>query len=406
MTTVVFVSPYFTDFNLRAIRAIAQLPAVQLGVISQVPQESLSSEARSQIQAHWRVADALDSGQLVAATSELARQLGPIHRLFGGNEQLQVPLAEARAQLGIAGMSVASAQNFRDKARMKEVLRASGLPCARHRLVSSEIEALVFAAETGYPLVVKPPDGAASQATYRADDVNSLQTALARSAPSADHPLLLEEFITGEEHSFDTFSLNGEPVWHSITHYLPQPLDAMRNPWIQWRVLLPREIDDPPYDDIRQAGWQALDALGMTTGVTHLEWFRRRDGTIAISEVAARPPGAQIMTLISRANDMDAVGAWCRLMVEEAFDTPRRKYAVGAAYLRGQGSGLVTAVHGVDVVERELGHLVTDAILPRIGQSPSPSYEGEGFIIVRHPETAVVASALGRIVETVRVDLG
>jgi hypothetical protein len=33
------------------------------------------------------------------------------------------------------------------------------------------------------------------------------------------------------------------------------------------------------------------------------------------------------------------------------------------------------------------------------------SYEGEGFIIVRHPQTSVVADALKRIVSTVRVEL-
>ena len=33
--------------------------------------------------------------------------------------------------------------------------------------------------------------------------------------------------------------------------YLPPPLDVLRNPWIQWTVLLPRELDDPRYDGIR-----------------------------------------------------------------------------------------------------------------------------------------------------------
>jgi hypothetical protein len=229
---------------------------------------------------------------------------------------------------------------------------------------------------------------------------------LASMKPATASPVLLEEFISGDEHSFDTFSLNGRPVFHSLTRYLPQPLDAMRNRWIQWRVVLPREIDEPQYDDIRRQAFRALDALGMTTGISHLEWFRRADGSIAISEVAARPPGAQIMTLISRANDFDALGAWCRLMICGQFDAPERKYAVGAAYLRGQGQGQVRAVHGIDIVERELGQLVTDRKLPAIGDAPSPSYEGEGFIIVRHAETKVVEQALERIVQTVRVELG
>ncbi|MEP7198311.1 MAG: ATP-grasp domain-containing protein [Chloroflexota bacterium] len=406
MPFVIFVSPFFSEFNVRAIGAIANLPDVRVGVISQEPQENLAPEMRARLAAHWRVSDALNTAQLTWAAQELSRPIGPIQRLFGGNEQLQVPLAEARAKLGIGGMSVAAALNFRDKSRMKDVLRAADLPCARHRRVTNADDAWAFAVEVGYPLVVKPLAGAASQATFQVSHAEELRDALAQTMPTPNSELIIEEFITGDEHSFDTFSLNGKPVFHSLTRYLPAPLDAMRHPWIQWCVLLPREVEDARYDDIRVAAWRALDALGMTTGVSHLEWFRRRDGSLAISEVAARPPGAQIMTLIARANDFDAVGAWCRLMVLDEFEAPQRKYAVGAAYLRGQGQGRVKAVHGLDVVARAVGHLVTDAKLPTVGQAPSPSYEGEGFIIVRHPETAVVEQALQMIVNTVRVEMG
>ena len=110
--------------------------------------------------------------------------------------------------------------------------------------------------------------------------------------------------------------------------------------------------------------------------------------------------------MMSRANDMDFVQAWMRLMIHGAFALPERKYAVGTAYLRGQGQGRVTHIEGLDTVQRELGALVCDARLPYHGQTPTGSYEGEGFLIVRHPETAVVQHALTRIVSTVRVHLG
>ena len=71
---------------------------------------------------------------------------------------------------------------------------------------------------------------------------------------------------------------------------MPNPLDVVRNPWIQWCVLLPKEVEDPRYDDVRKAGYAALQALGMDTGMSHMEWFRRPDGRLAISEIAARPP--------------------------------------------------------------------------------------------------------------------
>ena len=407
MPVVVFAAPWFTENAKRFIQATANLPDVRLGLISQEPWEHLPPPLRSRVAAHWRVDDTLDPAQLVYAARELSHQLGPIHRLLGAVEQLQVPLAEAREQLGIAGMRVEQARNFRDKARMKTLLRAAGLPCARHRLATSEAEAWSFAEEVGYPLVIKPPAGAAAQSTFRVNGPDALREGLRVSAPGPQQPVLLEEFITGNEHSFDAFSLDGRVVFHSITHYFPTPIDVLQYPWIQWCVLLPREVDEPAYDDIREAAFRALTTLGLGTGMCHLEWFRRQNGTLAISEVAARPPGAQITTLISRAHDFDCVSAWARLLVYDDFDAPKeRRYAAGAAFLRGQGLGRVTAIHGLEQVERELGPLVTDARLPEIGQAPSGSYEGEGYVILRHPETAIVEQALRRLITLVRVELG
>jgi hypothetical protein len=66
----------------------------------------------------------------------------------------------------------------------------------------------------------------------------------------------------------------------------------------------------------------------------------------------------------------------------------------------------VKAVHGLERAQKELGALVVEAKLPREGQSPSGSYEGEGYVILRHPETRVVAEGLQRLVAIVRVELG
>ena len=87
------------------------------------------------------------------------------------------------------------------------------------------------------------------------------------------------------------------------------------------------------------------------------------------------------------------------------FEVPERRYAAGTAYLRGQGRGRVRAVHGVDELQREIGHLIVEARLPEIGQPASSSYEGEGYVIVRDPNTEVVRDALNRIVSRIRVEL-
>jgi len=406
MRSVVFVAPFFLATTLRFVKAAAALPGVRLGLISQDPLEKLPADIRAGLAAHERVEDAIDPASILTGMEALDPKIGPAERLLGTLEELQVPLGDVRDRLGIPGMGADAALNFRDKARMKSVLRSAGLPTARHELVGSADDALSFARSSGFPLVVKPPAGSGARSTFRVENEADLLASLRALPPTPQRPTLLEEFVVGEEYSFDSIVLDGRLVWYSINHYFPTPLEVLREPWIQWCVMLPREVDDPRYEPIRSVAARALPTLGLDTGLSHMEWFQRADGSVAVSEVGARPPGAQFTTLISYAHDFDLYAAWARLMVFDEFRPRPRPYAAGAAYLRGQGQGTVQEVRGLGEIARDLGDLVVESRLPQPGQPQSGSYEGEGYIIVRHPDTSVVEAALHRIVATVRVGLG
>jgi ATP-grasp domain len=397
-----YVAPFFLPATLRFIEAATRVPDVALSVVSQDPESALPDAIRSRLAGHWRVDDALSPAALVGAVRALSSR-APVRRLIASLEQAQEPLAAARAELGLPGLSLDAARNFRDKSRMKEVLDAAQLPCAGHRLVADQASARAAARELGFPLVAKPPAGAGAAQTYRLDDERMLAAYLARHPPAPGRPALFEEFLSGEEHSFDAALIGGRLVWYSVSRYRPAPLTVIENPWIQWCVLLPRELE--PFADVAQTGVRALRTLGLETGLAHMEWFRRPDGSIAISEVAARPPGAQFMTLISYAHDQDFYQAWARLMLTETFAAAPRAYAAGAAYIRGTGTGRIRAVYGLDEAARELGKLVVEAELPRPGQTQGAGYEGAGHVIVRAPETATVDAALARLVRLIRVEL-
>lgn len=402
---VAFVAPFFMDATLRFIDGASKLPGINLTVISQDPADRMPAALRHRLAGHWRVDNALDPEQITHAARRLASEFGAAERLFGPLEQLQVPLAVARNMLGIDGLDVEAALNFRDKARMKNILQDAGVPCARHALVGERESAREFAARAGFPLVVKPPAGAGGKSTFRLDNAEDLERFLARFPPNPAHPTLYEEFVQGTEYSFDSVMIDGKPVWHSISCYMPSPLEVMENPWIQWVVMLPRDIAQPEFDPIRDAASAGLQALGLQTGLSHMEWFRLRDGRVAISEVGARPPGAQFTSLLSYAHDIDFYLAWPALMVFGKFDPPPRQYAAGAAYIRGQGRGRVRRILGLDDVQQKFGALVVEARLPGDGQPPSDSYEGDGYVIVRHPETGVVQHALTEIIKIIRIEL-
>jgi hypothetical protein len=405
MVVAVFVAPYLLEATARFVLAAVELPDVQLGVITCEPVEALHPDLRARLQGHWRVDDALDPNQLVEAVVGIGHQLGPPERLVGALEQLQVPLARVREALGIDGMDVATALNVRDKSRMKQTLQEAGVPCARHALVRGPKEAYAFAEQVGFPLVAKPPAGAGAQSTFRLDGGDLLAGWLSAVPLGPHDPALLEEFLTGEEHTFDSVTIGGNTIWTSIADYHPPPLEVLRNPWIQWTVLLPRDIGGPEYAGIHHWGPAALAALGVRDALTHMEWFRRPDGSVAISEVAARPPGAQLTSMHGYAHDFDLFRAWAELVILGSFPTPQRTNAAGTAFLRGMGHGRVRAVHGVDEVQRDIGHLIVEARLPRPGQPAAGDYVGEGYVIVRGRETAPVVDALQRIVSGIRVEL-
>ena len=405
MTSVAYIAPNFTANAVRFIEALTSMYDVRLAVISQESVALLPSWQQSRIAVSRQIPDVFKSRELVNVLTEMQVLTGPFHRLLGASEQLQVPLAEARKTLGIDGMDVATSYNFRDKSRMKLLFEKEGIPCARHALVVNAAEALAFVQKCPYPLVVKPVAGAGSQTTFRVNNDDEMKSAFQSLGQKAGEGVVIEEFIQGEEYSLDSFSLHGKVISQTINQYIPTPLEVMSNPWIQWRVILRKESSGPAFDDIRMAGQKALDVLGMKTGLSHMEWFRRKDGSIAISEVAARPPGAQFTTLISRACDEDIVKAWVRLMIYEEIPKPELKYSSGAAYLRGQGKGRVERVEGLPLIRSRYNDIITDIRIPKPGQEASASYEGEGFIILRHPDTQAVEDALRDIVENVKVHL-
>jgi biotin carboxylase len=402
---VVFVAPYFGASIVHCLHVLTQLEDVRVGVISHQAEEACPAPLRKALSGHYQVANTQDPDQLVMATRAFQKEWDvPVDRLLGYLEQLQIPLAQARDMLDLPGMRTEVARSFRDKNRMKEVLAEAGLPVARQARVTTGEEAVAFGRRVGYPIVVKPLAGLGTKDTMRVSSDGELYAALNRLLPSRQQPIQAEEFVTGEERTFETVSVDGKTVWSSSTYYLPGPLEVVETPWMQYCVLLPREHHDSHAEAFTAVNEQALQALGMETGLSHMEWFRKADGSPVISEVGARPPGVNIMMMNGYAHEVDFWAKWVRLMVHGQFEMPERKWACGSAFFRGHGHGrVVSAVTGLQEVLEELGDTVVQATLPRVGMPRSAHYEGEGYAVVRCRETMEVVQALKALITRTKI---
>jgi biotin carboxylase len=109
---------------------------------------------------------------------------------------------------------------------MKERVMAAGLRVPKFFRVRTAAEAMAAAEEIGYPVIVKPVAGAGTADTYRADDQSELRGVL--SAVGHYKEMNLEEFIDGEEFTYDTVCLDGTPVFESVAQYHPRPLESRR----------------------------------------------------------------------------------------------------------------------------------------------------------------------------------
>jgi D-alanine-D-alanine ligase-like ATP-grasp enzyme len=398
---VIFVAPFPTDVTMRFVRAASRHPDVRLlGIVHTPPQGEDAAVYRDFV----RVTDPLSTRDIIDATEVLRRRHGAPDRIIGILEALMVQLAQARQHFGVAGTPPAVADLFRDKARMKAALTAAGLPVARNRLLRNQGDARSFAAEAGFPIVLKPPAGMGARSTFRVNSLDELIRASQGMGASEARPVLAEEFLRGREFSFETITVGGKPQLESLSHYLPSCLEVLENPWIQWCCLLPRDISGHEYDGARQLARGAITALGLEDGMTHMEWFQRPDESLVIGEIAQRPPGANISLMTGLAHDRDPYQAWIRAVVDGKFDGPwERKFAVGSAFLRGMGHGRVAGVSGVREVQDAVGRYVVEAKLPTIGAPKSDGYEGDGYVVVKDPSTEVVKQVLKKIIETVQV---
>jgi len=398
---IVFAAPFPIETTMRFVRAAARLPDVRLLGIVCTPPSGNDARLFDDV---VRVTKPLDVQDLVEATEVLTRRHGKPHRIVGILEPMMVQLAQVRAHFGVPGTRPEVAELFRDKSRMKDVLRAAGLPVARHKLIGGPADAEDFAREVGFPMVLKPPAGMGAKATFRVTSREELLAAVAGMRVSREEPVLAEEMLRGREHSFETITIGGVPRVSSVSRYLPSCLEVLENDWIQWACILPRELDRPVYDRAREVGFATIRALGLDDGFTHMEWFEREDGQVVIGEIAQRPPGANITRMTGLVHEVDAYRAWARAVIDGELDAPwERKWAVGCAFLRGMGRGRVAGVSGVEKAQEAVRGHVVEARLPQIGAPKSDSYEGDGYVIVRDRSTEKVASLVKSVIDTVRV---
>jgi hypothetical protein len=399
---VVFVEPRFPANQKSFVRALAEVGAV-VSAIGEGSKDSLDDDLKRWLTHYEEVGNVTDAGQVLRAV-KIIQSFARVDRLEAVVEAHIMSTARVREAAGIPGTSTRTAFLCRDKPAMKEVLAAGGIPCAQSTGASSVDEVLAFAAQVGYPLILKPRDGAGAAGAVRVDSDGEVAAAL-RSLGGGS--VAVEEFIEGHEAFYDTLTLDGEVVHEFITHYYPNVLEAMRTRWISPQFVTTNRIDGAPaYEEVKRLGRKVIQLLGIETSATHMEWFFGPKG-LKFSEIGCRPPGVRAWDLYNVANDMDLYREWARLVAGVGpRERPSRRFSAGIIALRPDRDGVIAGYEGLDAVRRAFGDHLIDWHLPPEGSGTQPveaGYMANAWIRMKHEDYDQLRRILDAVGQTVRV---
>ena len=400
----IFIAPSFPAHQKQFVRALAEVGAMVTG-IGETDFYELPEDVRGWLSWYERVPSVTDEGALLAAVRRVQAQVW-VDRLEATIESHMLPAAKVRETCGIPGTSYRQTLLCRDKTFMKDFMREHAIPTAASRGVSSAAEVRDFVEAHGYPVILKPKDGAGAAATYYADDETSLQRALDEIGGSGAQAIAIEEFVTGHEGFYDTLTVGGEVVYEFISHYYPNVLEAMRTRWISPVIITTNRVDSPSYDELKTMGRKVIAALGLQTAPTHMEWFFGDKG-LKFSEIGARPPGVGQWDLYSAANDLDLYKEWAHAVAYgSAPGQLSRAYSAAIIALRPTQDGVIDHYEGVERIAEKYNDLVIRAYLPEPGSSTQDvgaGYMANAWLQLKHPDYDELRRILTEIGETVKV---
>ena len=401
---VVFLEPCFPANQREFVRALHSVGARVFG-IGEYPKEALDGELRHWLYHYEQIGNVTDVAQ-VEKVVRWAQGRVHVDRLEAVVEAHVTCAAKVRERCGIPGTSVKTTFLCRDKPAMKEVLREAGIPCALS-IGSGDVDEIhAFAARVGFPLIVKPRDGAGASGTHFATNGAELDAALSALGVARGRSVAVEEFIQGHEGFYDTITIGGRVVHEFITHYYPNVLEAMRTRWISPQFVTTNRINAPGYEELKALGQRVITALGVETSPTHMEWFVGPKG-LKFSEIGCRPPGVRTWDLYGAANDLDIYKEWAMAVVHgHPAHAPSRRLAAGIIALRPTCDGKITGYQGLDEVHRRFGSYILDQHIPHPGTPTQPveaGYMANAWLRMRHPDYDELRSMLDFVGRTVKV---
>lgn len=189
----------------------------------------------------------------------------------------------------------------RSKYHMRETFKNNDINVPDYWLIEnmSDIKGMSFS----YPLIVKPTDRWSSKGVSKVYNYNELSCAVEHALiQSFEKKAIIEEYIYGSEYSAECISYEGD---HQILALTKKFTTGSPN-YIEKGHIQPVELCGNKLKNVISEVNNALDALKISYGASHVEFKILEDDSVRIIEIGARMGGDFIGTdlvFLSTGND-------------------------------------------------------------------------------------------------------
>jgi hypothetical protein len=218
------------------------------------------------------------------------------------SESAVVAVAVVAEALGLPSVGVEAARTSRNKLLMREAHQREDVAAPKFRMVADLDEALATAEQFGYPVVLKPTLGAASNFVFRIDGPDDLRlrfpqaetgiqtmgwfTMEADGIDLGPHGLLIESFLAGPEILTECVAWDHRLFVGSIVDRVTVEGATFDDDVHH----APTELDGAQIMEAQRVIAEAARAQGIKRGALHAE-VRMHNGVPHILEIAVRPGG-------------------------------------------------------------------------------------------------------------------
>ena len=218
------------------------------------------------------------------------------------SESAVLAVAAVADALGLPGIGVDAARTSRNKLIMRRAHERGGAAHPDFAFVPDVDAALAAGAEFGYPVILKPTLGAASNFVFKVDSPEQMRLRYLEAsaginrmswyAMEADgidlgpHGLMVESFLDGPEHLIEALAWDGEVYLGSIVDRVTVEGDTFDDDVHH----APTVLTEKQVTAVQAVVAAGVRAQGLTRSTLHAE-VRFHQGRPHLLEIAARPGG-------------------------------------------------------------------------------------------------------------------